>query len=256
MKKVALVTGGTRGIGLGIAEALANEGYNLAVNGVRDYSLAAGSIEKLKKTGNEVIYCQGNIGNEEDRKKIIDEIQNHYGKLHVLVNNAGVAPKQRADLLEMTAESYRHVMKTNLEGPFFLTQAVANWMIHQQKQDKTFEGMIINITSISATVVSINRGEYCMSKAGMGMMTQLFAVRLADHGIPVYEIRPGIVSTDMTSGVREKYDKLIAEGLTVQKRWGYPEDIGKIVSALISQKLPYSTGQVIMADGGLTIQRL
>lgn len=256
MNKVALVTGGSRGIGLGIAEALAKDGFDLAINGMRDETQITDTLNHIKSIGNNVIYCQGNIATSEGRKNIISKIKDEYGRLHVLVNNAGIAPKQRADLLEMSEESFMHVMTTNLAGPFFLTQSIAQWMIEQKNENPSFSGMVINISSISASVASVNRGEYCMSKAGMSMMTQLYAVRLGEFDIPVYEIRPGITETDMTAKVKEKYDKLIDEGLCVQKRWGYPEDVGKATSALTSQKLPYSTGQVIMIDGGLTIQRL
>jgi NAD(P)-dependent dehydrogenase (short-subunit alcohol dehydrogenase family) len=173
-----------------------------------------------------------------------------------LVNNAGVAPKVRADLLETSEESYDYVVNTNLRGVFFLTQLFARDMVAAKKSDPAFSGTIVNITSISATVVSINRGEYCIAKAGLSMMSQLFATRLGADGIPVYEVRPGVIKTDMTAGVTEKYDKLIAGGLNVQPRWGYPEDVGKAVASLARGDLPFSTGQVIMVDGGLVIPRL
>jgi len=187
---------------------------------------------------------------------MLERIKSHYGRLHVLVNNAGVAPKVRADVLEATEESYEWVMKVNLQGPYFLTQAVANWMIEQGKADEAFEGCIVNVSSISAEVASVSRGEYCISKAGVGMATKLFAVRLGEFGIPVYEIRPGVTMTDMTAGVKEKYDKLIAEGLCVQPRWGYPEDVGKAVAMTVRGDLSYSTGQVINVEGGLMLDRL
>jgi NAD(P)-dependent dehydrogenase (short-subunit alcohol dehydrogenase family) len=173
-----------------------------------------------------------------------------------LVNNAGVAPKVRADLLETSEESYDFVMNTNLRGVFFLTQAFARDMVAAKKADASFSGCIINITSISATVVSIIRGEYCIAKAGLSMLSQLFATRLGADGIPVYEVRPGVIKTDMTAGVTDKYDKLIAGGLCVQPRWGVPDDIGKSVAALARGDFPFSTGQVVMVDGGLTIPRL
>ena len=173
-----------------------------------------------------------------------------------MVNNAGVAPKERKDILETSEESYQRVLSINCEGPYFLTQAVANWLIRQKKNNADFFGTIINVNSISATVASVNRGEYCVSKAGFAMTTQLFAARLGEMDIPVYEVRPGVIKTDMTSGVTEKYDKLIADGLCVTKRWGLPEDIGKAVAVLARHEFPYSTGQVIMVDGGLTIPRL
>ncbi len=180
----------------------------------------------------------------------MDEVLARFGRIDLLVNNAGVAPNVRADLLEMGEESMRRVLSINLEGPFFLTQRVAREMICQGS------GMIINITSMSAYVSSVNRGEYCVSKAGLSMMTQLFAVRLAEYGIPVYEIRPGIIRTDMTAGVAGKYDALIGGGLLPIARWGTPEDIAKAVDALSQGLLPYSTGEVINVDGGFHLQRL
>jgi NAD(P)-dependent dehydrogenase (short-subunit alcohol dehydrogenase family) len=176
--------------------------------------------------------------------------------LNLLVNNAGVAPKIRADLLETSEESYDYVVDTNLKGVFFLTQLFARDMVAAKKTTASFSGAIINITSISATVVSINRGEYCIAKAGLSMLSQLFASRLGAENIPVYEVRPGVIKTDMTSGVTAKYDKLIAEGLCVQSRWGVPDDIGRAVAALARGDFPFSTGQVIMVDGGLTMPRL
>lgn len=255
-KKVALVTGGSRGIGLGIAQALAAEGYALAINGVRAEDRVTETLEDLRSTGAEVIYVQGDIGQKADRERMVKEIWDRFGRLNVLVNNAGVAPKERNDLLDMTEDSYDWVMGVNLKGPLFLTQAIANKMVDHKQADPEFEAYIVNVSSISATVASINRGEYCISKAGIGMMTQLFAARLAAEGIPVYELRPGVIKTDMTSVVTSKYDKLIAEGLTLQPRWGFPDDIGKAVASLVRGDFPYSTGQVIMIDGGLTIQRL
>jgi len=256
MKRVALITGGSRGIGFGIAEELARNDFDLAINGVRSEDETKDALKKLKGFGNEVIYCQGNISSSADRENIIERVKNHYGRLHVLVNNAGVAPKERKDILDATEESFDDVLSINLKGNYFLTQRVANWMIEQKKKENEFAGCIVNISSISATVVSINRGEYCVSKAGLGMATQLFAARMGEFDIPVYEIRPGIIETDMTSGVKEKYDKLIGEGLCVQKRWGLPVDVGKVVASLVKGDFGYSTGQVIMVDGGLTIPRL
>ena len=256
MKRVALITGGSRGIGLGIATKLVSIGFDLAINGVRGESEVEETLTKLKEFGNDVIYCQGDTSSSKDRENIIAKVKEHYGKLHVLVNNAGIPPKERKDILDATEESFDDVISVNLKGSYFLTQKVANWMIDQKKNDKEFSGCIINISSISATVVSVNRGEYCISKAGLSMATQLFAVRLGEFNIPVYEVRPGIIYTDMTAGVKEKYDKLIEEGLCVQQRWGLPEDVGKAVASLANGDLTYSTGQVIMVDGGLTIPRL
>ena len=256
MKKIALITGGSRGIGLGIATHLANHSFDIAINGVREESHVAHVIKSLQDIGADVIYCQGDVSSTADRKKIIQKTKNHFGRLNVLVNNAGIAPKERRDVLETSEESFDEVLSINIRGNFFLTQQVANWMIEQKKTDQEFSGCIINISSISATVASVNRGEYCISKAGLSMATQLFAVRLGEFDIPVYEVRPGIISTDMTAGVKAKYDKLIEAGLTVQKRWGLPDDVGKVVATLATGNFPYSTGQVIMVDGGLTIPRL
>ena len=255
MKRVALVTGGSRGIGFGIAKHLAQNGFDLAVNGVREEKAIADGLQELRNTGADVLYCQGDVSLTGDRQKIIEQVKKHFGKLHVLVNNAGVAPKERKDILETTEESFDRLMATNLKSTYFLSQHVANWMIEQKKADVSFIACIINVSSVSATVASVNRGEYCVSKAGMSMVTQLFAVRLGEFDIPVYEVRPGVIYTDMTAAVKEKYDKLIGEGLIVQKRWGYPEDVGKAVSSLALGNFPYSTGQVIMIDGGITLSR-
>lgn len=256
-ERYALVTGGTRGIGFGIAERLASEGWNLILNGVRPAEAVVEAVEVLRRTGVKVAYAQGDLGSAEGRSKILQRVEAVTGgSVNLLVNNAGVAPKVRADLLEMSEESYDFVVDTNLKGAFFLTQALARGMVAARSANPEFEAKIVNVSSISATVVSINRGEYCIAKAGLSMMTQLFATRLGEVGIPVYEIRPGITRTDMTAGVTEKYDRLIAEGLTVQPRWGFPEDVAKAVAALARGDFPYSTGQVVMVDGGLTIPRL
>ncbi|MDN5202337.1 3-ketoacyl-ACP reductase [Fulvivirgaceae bacterium BMA10] len=254
--KYALITGGTRGIGLGIARSLANEGYALALNGVRKEQEVVEVINELKSLTSPVIYCQGNIGEENDRHSILEKVMNEYGQLDILVNNAGVAPKQRQDILDTTEDSYDHVMDINLKGTFFLTQQAAKIMLLHKEENDSARKCIINISSVSATFASTNRAEYCISKAGMSMITSLFATRLAKHDIPVFEIRPGLIATDMTSGVKEKYDKLIANGLTLQPRWGTPEDVGKALVSLVKEQLAYSTGQVIMVDGGLSIQRL
>jgi 3-oxoacyl-[acyl-carrier protein] reductase len=255
-KKTALVTGGSRGIGLGVARALAWEGFDLAINGMRPVEDILPVIEELKLAGNDVIYCRGDVGLNDSRQSIINTIRNHFGRLDVLVNNAGMAPRERRDILESSEESFEEVIRTNLQGAYFLTQSVANWMIEQKNESPAFKGSIINISSVSATVASVNRGEYCIAKAGLSMVTQLFAVRLGEFDIPVYELRPGIVLTDMTSGVKEKYDKMISDGLLIQNRWGNPDDIGKAVASLVRGDFPYSTGQVIMIDGGMTLGRL
>lgn len=256
MQKVSLVTGGSRGIGLGIAKCLASEGHNLVICGQRPERQVRDALSALRKAGVEVLYIQANIAIRDDRSHLLPEIEEHFGCLNVLVNNAGIAPENRADILEATEESYDRVMDVNLKGPYFLTQATARWMIRQKQADSNYEGCVINISSISATVASPNRGEYCISKAGLSMATKLWAARLGEFGIPVYEVRPGVVMTDMTAGVREQYERLIAGGLTIQRRWGLPEDIGKAVTTLVRGDLAYSTGQVIMVDGGLMIHRL
>lgn len=259
MKKVALITGAGRGIGLGIALALASDPLapcDIAVMDIHPDEAVIPALNELREQGAEVLYCRADVTDREARQRALDEIKERFGRLNVLVNNAGVAPRVRADILEATEESYDWVMNINLKGPYFLTQAVANWMIAQRQADPAFTGCIVNISSISATVASTSRGEYCISKAGVSMATMLWAARLGEFDIPVYEVRPGVIKTDMTATVQAKYDKLIAEGLMVQARWGYPDDIGKAVAALVRGDFAYSTGQVIMVDGGMTLQRL
>lgn len=245
MKRIALVTGGTRGIGLGIARALQQEGFEIAACGMR------ATCEHK-----EFFYCQCDVGDAGARVRMLDAIRQRFGRLHVLVNNAGVAPNERRDILDATEESFEQVLRANLQGPYFLTQAVAKWMVEQKKVDANYGGCVVNISSISATIASVNRGDYCISKAGVAMATQLWAARLGEFEIPVYDVRPGVIKTDMTSPVTGKYDKLLAEGLTIQRRWGTPEDVGRAVAALARGDMPYSTGAVILVDGGLTIQRL
>ena len=241
MGKVALITGGSRGIGRGIAEYFYANGYSVAITSRRE------ADEDAQK---KFLCIIADNSSAEQRQKAVDETMAKFGRIDVLVNNAGIAPRVRADLLEMGEDSMHELLDVNLVGPFFLTQTVSKIMIEQGS------GVIINITSMSSDVISVNRGEYCVSKAGLSMMTQLFAVRLAEYGIPVYEIRPGIIATDMTSKVKDKYDALIEGGITPIKRWGYPEDIAKAAYALTLDLLPFSTGEVINVDGGFHIQRL
>ena len=255
-KRVALVTGGSRGIGLGIALELAKQGMDLVINGRRPESDVREAIDTLSAEGASVLYCRADVGDLDDHGPMLDAVRERFGRLDVLVNNAGVAPDVRADLLDASAESFDRLIRINLRGPYFLTQAAARWMVEQRKADGAFTGTIINVSSISATVASVNRGDYCISKAGVAMATQLWAARLGEFGIPVYEVRPGVIRTDMTSGVTEKYDKLISEGLTVEPRWGTPEDVGRAVAVLARGEMMYATGNVVMVDGGLTIQRL
>jgi 3-oxoacyl-[acyl-carrier protein] reductase len=255
-RRVALVTGGARGIGFGIAQALAREKFDLAVCGVRDSPAVAPALTELRQLGADVLYLRADISDTAARGRLMAAVREKFGRLHVLVNNAGTAPKVRADVLEATEESFEWVLKVNLQGPYFLTQQCAQWMIEQKKAEPNWRGCIINISSVSATVASVNRGEYCISKAGMAMATQLWAARLGEFDIPVYEIRPGLIRTDMTAGVQVKYDELIAEGLLAQSRWGATEDVGKAAAMLARGEIGYSTGQVLMVDGGLTLQRL
>ena len=252
MAKTALVTGGNRGIGAGIVEKLSSEKWNIVFCGRTEENEVNSRIRELEgKYGINAMYVKADISSAEDRENLFARTLERFGSLEALVNNAGVAPLVRNDLLEMTEESFDRVMNINLKGPFFLTQKIGRYFA-----ENGIKGTIVNIGSISATVSSISRGEYCLSKAGIAMMTSLFAVKMAESGVNVYEIRPGIISSDMTKTVKEKYDRLIAEGLTLQPRWGMPEDIGKAVAMLLRGDLPYSTGQVIHVGGGMHIARL
>jgi len=255
-KPAALITGAGRGIGRGIAEKLAELNYDIVIDDIFSENDVTETLDSIKAKGAEVLYVQADISRSDDRKKIVQAVKDKFNRLDVLVNNAGVAPKVRLDILEATEESFDRVLNINLKGPYFLTQLVANWMIEQKKENPDGEYKIINTASMSSYVSSPARGEYCVSKAGVSMMTKLYADRLAEYGILVYEIRPGIIYTDMTSVVKEKYDKLIEGGLLPVKRWGYPEDIAKAVAGLVLGYFPYSTGEVINVDGGYHIQRL
>ncbi|MEM7624225.1 MAG: 3-ketoacyl-ACP reductase [Planctomycetota bacterium] len=255
-KRVALITGGSRGIGLGIAEHLADAGYNLVINGRRPQPDVQDTLDVLAGRGAEVLYRPMDVSNVDEHRGMLDAIKEKFGRLDALINNAGVAPSVRADILDADTESFDRLIDINLRGPYFLTQTTAKWFIKQKQADTDFKGTIINVSSISATVVSVNRGDYCISKAGVAMATQLWAARLGEYGLGVFEVRPGVIRTDMTAGVTEKYDKLFEQGLAVEPRWGEPSDIGKAVTALASGDLTYATGNVFMVDGGLTIQRL
>ncbi len=251
--KTAFVTGAARGIGAGIAVGLARNGLDVAILDVIE---ANDTVAKIEAQGQKGVGICGDVTSDADRKAALETIENTFGRLDVLVNNAGVAPKVRANILEATEESYDWVMNINLKGPYFLTQAVANWMIRQRSQRKGDRMCIVNVSSLSAYTASPARGEYCLSKAGVSMATKLYAAELAQHGIGVYEIRPGIIETDMTAVVKEKYDKLIGEGLTPIKRWGQPEDIAKAVAACVRGDLEFSTGEVINVDGGFHLRIL
>jgi 3-oxoacyl-[acyl-carrier protein] reductase len=265
MNPVALITGASRGIGRGIALELAKVGFDLVIN-------YAGNVAAAKQTSADCVsagaasgkklraeICQADISKSEDRQRLIQFVRREFGRFDLLVNNAGVAPDVRADILEATEASFDRLISINAKGPYFLTQLVAKWMIEQQREGKSsgsVSAKIITISSISAYTASVNRGDYCISKAALSMLTPLYASRLAEHGINVYEIRPGVIATDMTGPVKEKYDKLIAEGLTPIKRWGIPEDIGKAVAAIALDAFPFSTGEVINVDGGFHLRRL
>jgi 3-oxoacyl-[acyl-carrier protein] reductase len=251
--RVALVTGGTRGIGLGVARKLAAAGLRLAISGRRP---AAEVTAVIKELGPDTLYVAADVASTTDRQALLKTVEERFGRLDVLVNNAGIAPRVRADILDAGEESFDELIGTNLRGPYFLTQSAAQWMIRQQTADPSALRSIINISSVSATVASTNRGDYCISKAGIAMATQLWAVRLAEFGISVYEVRPGIIETDMTGSVKAKYDALIAGGILLEKRWGTPEDVGTAVSMLARGDLPYATGAVLVLDGGLTTARL
>lgn len=247
--KTAIVTGGRRGIGLGIANALIQTGFRVVITGVSD-----SAEDALATLGENAVYFKCNSAEGADRKALMEYVDREFGRLDVLVNNAGVAPKIRADILETTEESFDYVVDTNTKGTFFMNQLAANYMIAHLDPENL--PMIINISSMSAYTSSVNRGEYCISKAGISMVTALFADRLSEYGIHVYEVRPGIIKTDMTSKVTGKYDALIEEGITPIKRWGYPEDIGKAVAAIAGGAFPFSTGEVFNVDGGFHLRRL
>jgi len=256
-QKVALITGGSRGIGRGIALALANVGYDIVISHFDPDDVAAEQTKnEVNALGRKLRAIRGDVSRARDRLVLLDIIRAEFHRLDLLVNNAGVAPLKRADILEATEESFDRVVGINLKGPYFLTQAVAKWMIEQRRADRDRLLAMVNISSVSAYASSPARGEYCVSKAGVSMMTKLYADRLAEFDINVYEIQPGIIATEMTAPVKDKYDKLIAEGLTPIKRWGTPADVGKAVAAIAQGAFPFSTGQVFAVDGGFHIRRL
>jgi NAD(P)-dependent dehydrogenase (short-subunit alcohol dehydrogenase family) len=259
-RKVALVTGASRGIGRAIAIELARVSYDVMINYATNQAAADEACAAVKAAAADpALRCEtfrADIANPDDRDQLVNETRARFGRLDLLVNNAGVAPTSRVDLLDATVESFDRVVGTNLKGPYFLTQAVARWMIEQRSAIPNFSPQIVNITSVSAYAASPERGDYCVSKAGLSMMTKLFAARLAKEGIRVYEIRPGVIATDMTAGVKARYDELIEAGLTPIPRWGTPEDVGRAVVAVATDMLPFSTGEVINVDGGFHLRRL
>jgi 3-oxoacyl-[acyl-carrier protein] reductase len=274
-ERVAIVTGGSRGIGRGVALALGRENWTVVVNYAANAGAAKEALEDIEKAGGKGLALQADISLAVDRRRLVDATLTTFGRIDLLVNNAGVAPNVRADILEADEDSFDRLIDVNLKGPYFLTQLVALQMIRQAGGTARTEeaagkidsdssppsapspsGTIVTISSISAYTASVNRGDYCIAKAGLAMMTALYAVRLAEYGIGVYEIRPGVMATDMTRPVKDKYDKLIAAGLTPIQRWGQPEDVGKAVVAIASGLLPFSTGEVINVDGGFHLRRL
>jgi NAD(P)-dependent dehydrogenase (short-subunit alcohol dehydrogenase family) len=272
--QVALVTGASRGIGRGIAIELARLGFSIAINYLESADVESPAHPRRQEAALECKrLCvqaapagadstfelfQADVSKSQDRAAMLKAIQERFGWIDLLVNNAGVAPTARVDMLEADEESFDRLMSINARGPYFLTQAVANFWIEglKQRPEKSGKPKIVNISSVSAYAPSVNRGDYCMSKAALSMMTQLFAARLAEYGIKVYEIRPGIVLTDMTGPVKEKYDRMISGGLTPLARWGTPEDVGRAVAAIAEDRLPFSTGEIINVDGGFHIRRL
>jgi 3-oxoacyl-[acyl-carrier protein] reductase len=256
MSPAALVTGASRGIGRAIANELGRQRYAVGVNYASRADAAEQVAAEIAAAGGKAVAVRGNVGVAADRAAMVQSMLDEFGRFDVLVNNAGITSPGRKDLLEATEESWDEVFAVNLKGPFFLSQLAANKVIELKAAGKTAGGKIINISSISAFAVSTNRGDYCITKAAMEMMTQLFAVRLADDNIGVFEICPGVIESDMTAAVQEKYDKLIADGLSPIRRWGKPEDIAKAVAAIVGDSFPFSTGERFHVDGGFHIRRL
>jgi 3-oxoacyl-[acyl-carrier protein] reductase len=254
--KTALVTGGSRGIGRAIVNALSGAGWSIGFSYHTDQAAAQTVLDEIQQAGGQGLSIQADLGSAQDRQHLLEAVLGQFGRIDLLVNNAGIGPRQRVDLLEVAEASYDAVMQTNLKGPFFLTQAVARAIIALKHKGILHQAKIINIGSLSTYTSSTQRAEYCLSKAGVGMLTALFADRLASENILVYEIRPGIIDTDMTAPVHSKYDELIQSGLLPIRRWGQPEDVARAVVALANGCLPYSTGEVINVDGGFHLRRL
>jgi len=255
--RTAIVTGGTRGIGLGIARALARDGWRLVVSGLRPATDIGSVLEDLAALGTEAHYCASDVAVAADRERLVADAIARFGGIDALVNNAGRAPAVRADVLEAGEDGFESLIRTNLQGPYFLTQRVARHLLERVPAGTApSPGGIVFVTSVSAELASTNRGDYCVSKAGLAMAAKVFAVRLAAAGIPVFEVRPGIIETDMTARVKDVYDRRIADGLVPEGRWGTPEDVGRAVAALLRGDAPYATGSVVHVDGGLTLGRL
>jgi NAD(P)-dependent dehydrogenase (short-subunit alcohol dehydrogenase family) len=252
---VALVTGSTSGIGKKVSIELSKNGYILAVNGTREKEKAKLVLNEIRKNEAKRIYIRADISKVKDRNKILNTLKESFGRIDLLVNNAGISPKIRDDILEEKEEEFERILAINLKGPYFLTQMIAKWMIQLKTQITDFNPKIINISSISAYTSSLSRGSYCVSKAGLSMMTKIYSDRLSGIGINVYEIRPGIILTPMTKPLKEKYDKLISQGLLPIQRWGVPNDVAKAVVAIAKNCFPYSTGEVFNIDGGFHLKR-
>jgi 3-oxoacyl-[acyl-carrier protein] reductase len=250
-RPVALVTGAARGIGRGIAYALAEAGFDVVANDLAETEDAATTLSGIREHGRRAVFVAADVADLDGHAALVEQAWSAFGGLDCLVNNAGVGAIARGDLLDVSRESYERCLATNLKGPFFLTQRIAGRMLEEQRLEDAPARSIITITSVNADIPSINRGEYCISKAGASMMTQLFAQRLAPHGIAVFEIRPGITRTSMTAPAKEYYDRAIAEGITPITRWGEPEDIGRTVATLAAGGLPFTVGQIVWVDGGL-----
>jgi 3-oxoacyl-[acyl-carrier protein] reductase len=258
-RPVSLVTGAGRGIGRGVAVELAKLGHAVVVNYAGNANAAEECLRLVREAGGDGIAARADVSVSADRERLVQETLDAYGRIDLLVNNAGVAPSVRADLLEAGEESFDRLININLKGPYFLTQLVARRMIEQiRRGDVSAFGLprIVTITSVSAYAASVNRGDYCVAKAGLAMMTALYAARLAEYGVNVYELRPGVIATDMTEGVKEKYDKMIEQGAWPIRRWGRPEDVGRAVAAIARGDFPYSTGEVINVDGGFHLRTL
>jgi 3-oxoacyl-[acyl-carrier protein] reductase len=254
--RVALITGASRGIGKAITLALAESGLDVVINFASQHEAAAQVQKEASRFGVRAELIQADISQTVDHGRIRESLNANFGRLDVLVNNAGVAPKVREDMLIASEESFDRLMNINLRGPYFLTQRLSRWMVELRQKQPDYSPVIVNISSVSAYASSPNRADYCLTKAGIAMMTQLYAHRLAEFGIPVFEIRPGIIETDMTAAVKEKYDRLIADGLTPIPRWGKPADVAKAVTAIVQGSFPFSTGEVFNVDGGFHLRRL
>ncbi|MCA9268763.1 MAG: 3-ketoacyl-ACP reductase [Planctomycetales bacterium] len=255
-KRVAVVSGASRGIGRAIAQRLAADGLAVVVNYHASVAAAAEVVAQIEAAGGQAIAVQADVGASDDRRRLVDEALARFGRVDVLVNNAGVTSQGRKDLLEATEESWNTVFDTNLKGPFFLAQLVARAMIEQSKQEEGSSGVIVNVSSISALAATTNRADYCIAKSALEMMTWLLADRLAEFGVQVFDVCPGVIASDMTAPAQAKYDALIADGLTPIRRWGQPQDVAQTVSTLVAGQLPFCTGQRIFVDGGFHVRRL